>query len=99
MASMLIDGQAPKRIDGDGVMTCHFRSIPLLPKVYEVWGEVWGADRTEAVVEWQKLGAFRVSVSEHAAQQPVGKGGIRHLRADAPIHVDYQWGRVEPVGS
>jgi ABC-type polysaccharide/polyol phosphate transport system ATPase subunit len=90
-ASMLIDGAAPSSIAGDGVLRCTFRSVPLMPRTYDVWGEVWSEDRARALINWQKLGTFRVSASSQLTHQGLGTGGVRHLRADAPIRVAYGW--------
>lgn len=91
LASMLVDGNAPPAIEGKGMIRCRFKSVPLKQRAYQVWGEVWGADRARLLVNWQRLGMFRIVDGTDSQQQPVGKGGIRHLRADAPIHVPYDW--------
>lgn len=91
MASMLTDGSAPDVIEGDGVLECRFESVPLMPRVYDVWGEVYAADRTELLLNWQRLGTFRIASSTNGHCRQIGKGGIRHLRADASIRVSYSW--------
>jgi len=89
-ASMLVDGHAPPVIDGSGVVRCRFRSLPLTPKVYSLWGEIWASDRSRRVADWQKLGAFRI-VDNSAQSDDMLKGSIWHVRADAPIRVGYEW--------
>jgi lipopolysaccharide transport system ATP-binding protein len=89
-ASMLIDGNPPPFVEGDGFVTCHFKSIPLMPRTYFIWGEVFGADRTRMLVVFQRLGAFNIMVDEDSLQQ-VGSGGLRHLRTDAPIFIAHDW--------
>lgn len=91
MASMLLDGHTPGSLRGSGVLRCRWNSTPLLPKVYEVWTEVWGADRTETLVNWQKVATFRIAEHGAAQSQAARKGAIRHLRADAPIKAPYRW--------
>jgi lipopolysaccharide transport system ATP-binding protein len=91
LASMLVDGQAPPSIRGEGVLRCKLKATPLLPKVYDVWGEVWGEDRAQTLVPWQKLGMFRIVDGKNEQSQPIQKGAMRHLRADAPIKVPYEW--------
>ncbi len=88
MASMLVDRNSPEAIDGKGTLGCTFKNITLTPKVYHVWIEVWGEGGTQNLLKWQKLGTFRVKDDKI---QPIGKGGLRHLRAEAPVHVDYEW--------
>lgn len=89
LASMLADGQAPARIVGRGSIKCRLKAVPLMPRAYAVWGEVWAADRTRALLEWQRLGAFRI-VDEHE-QRRTPFGGIRHVRVGGPVRVPYEW--------
>ncbi len=89
-ASMLADGHAPPSVQGAGTVRCRFKAVPLKPGAYHLWGEVYGADRTRLLVEWRRLGAFRIAATT-PAQTEVGKGSIRHSRADAPVHVPYEW--------
>jgi hypothetical protein len=91
LASMLVDGQAPPSINGDGVLRCRLKGTPLMPKVYDVWGEVWGEDRAQTLVQWQKLGMFRIVDGKNGHEQQIDKGALRHLRADAPVRVQYEW--------
>ncbi len=91
LASMLVDGQAPRCVSGQGVIKCRFKSLPLRPRAYQVWGEVWGSDRARLLVNWQRMGAFRVVDSPNESLRDLGKGGIRHMRADAPVIVPYEW--------
>jgi lipopolysaccharide transport system ATP-binding protein len=91
MASMLVDGQTQDLLPGEGVLSCRFKGVPLLPRAYHVWGEVWAADRARLLVMWQRFGAFIVESSSELQKQALGRGSIRHLRADAPIRVPYDW--------
>jgi len=91
MASMLVDGKTPTSLVGEGVVKCRFKSVPLKPRAYQVWGEVWAADRAKLLVNWQRLGAFRIVECLDGQPHEIGRGGIRHLRADAPVDVPYQW--------
>ncbi len=89
-ASMLVDGHAPARLEGIGVIKCRFASLPLMPRVYELWGEVWRDDRTQTLVDWHRLGRFRVA-EPSARCEPPQPGSVRHRRADAPVRVPYTW--------
>ncbi len=93
LASMLVDGAVPDRLEGGGELVCRFAAPPLMPKTYHVWGEVYGADRRSILVRWQPLAAFTVRDDTLAAE--VGAGGLRHSRADAPVRVGYTWERVQ----
>jgi lipopolysaccharide transport system ATP-binding protein len=102
-ASMLVDGQAPPEICGEGVLRCAFGPIPLQPRVYEVWGEVWHADRHRALVDWHRLASFRVVDGAHVNGTPDdaghAAGSIRHMRADAPVRVPYRWEQLDDTAS
>ncbi len=89
MASMLADGQAPDLLEGRGKFTCRLYAPPLMPRVYYLFGEVYGADRIHLLSRWQKLGAFRVELNP--VEQAAGSGSLRHTRADAPVRVPYAW--------
>jgi ABC-type polysaccharide/polyol phosphate transport system ATPase subunit len=89
LASMLADGQTPARIEGRGQITCRLKAPPLMPRTYAVWGEAWAADRATPVLEWQRLGAFRIL--EEDGQRPTDARGIRHVRVVGPVRVPYEW--------
>jgi hypothetical protein len=91
MASMLVDGATPERIHGEGVLQCKFKNVPLMPRTYYVWGELWAADRAKLLVKWQRIGGMRILSSAGSELQAAGKGSIRHTRADAPVRVPYEW--------
>ena len=96
LASMLVDGHAPEIVDGDGELKCIFRSVPLLPRVYTLYCEVWGADRARVLVNWHKVGAFRIRDDMSHGSDEATKGLIRHSRTDAPIRVPYDWAQSQP---
>jgi lipopolysaccharide transport system ATP-binding protein len=90
LASMLIDGQAPECISGSGRLVCRFRDLPLLPKVFQVWGSVRGESGFGDIVDWQHLASFRVA--EIDARVPLGSNvSVQHLRDDAPLFLPYEW--------
>lgn len=90
-ANMLIDGEAPPTIEGTGAIRCRFESVPLMPRTYEVWGEVWGSDGAEVLVRWQMIAAFRVVDGETVKTSNTPVSAISRMRIGAPIRVDYQW--------
>jgi ABC-2 type transport system ATP-binding protein len=87
MASMLIDGQSPDVIDGEGHVDCTFAELPLQPKAYEIWGEVIGDSGYGEIVDWQRLRVFRVTGDPGAK----GKSAVAHTMSDAPVRLPYQW--------
>jgi hypothetical protein len=92
---MLIDGQAPRSIAGEGYIDCTFADLPLLPRVYELWGGVRHGAGFGDVVDWQRLRFFRV------AGDVVGGGpaAVSHSLANAPVRLPYEWGFGTGVSS
>jgi hypothetical protein len=88
-ASMLVDGCAPESLTGEGTVSCTFKAVPLMPRAYHLWAEVWGDDCSWLLVPWRRLGSFRISGPD-AALAPL-KGAVRHTRAEAPIRVPHIW--------
>jgi lipopolysaccharide transport system ATP-binding protein len=87
LASMLVDGEAPRLIEGNGYVDCVFDDLPLHPRTYEIWGSVRGRAGFGDLVDWQRLRAFRVSGGGDGA----GKGAVTHSMADAPVRLSYTW--------
>jgi ABC-type polysaccharide/polyol phosphate transport system ATPase subunit len=87
LASMLIDGDVPDSISGEGHIDCSFGDLPLFPKVYEIWGSVRGEAGFGDILNWQRLRLFRVAgeLSEN------GKGAVSHSLSDAPVRLPYTW--------
>jgi homopolymeric O-antigen transport system ATP-binding protein len=93
LASMLVDGQTPAILEGEGFVDCRFGRLPLVPRTYEIWGGVRTAAGVGELVEWQRFAVFRL-LGEVAEG---GKGAVTQLLTKAPVRVDYSWdyGRSE----
>lgn len=89
-ASMLVDGQAPSHLKGDGTLRCYIRKVPLLPGTFDLYSEVWDGDRTRLLSKWNKVASFRIS-GAGTVENGTGKGALRHLRTEAVISVAYEW--------
>ena len=87
LASMLMDGQVPERLEGEGYIDCTFTELPLQPRTYEVWGEVIGEHGFGEIVDWQRLRMFRV-LGELPSE---GKSSVTHTLTDAPVKLPYRW--------
>ncbi len=59
-ASMLFDGHCPDHIEGKAVITCVFKSIPLLPQLYTVSMGVRAEDGMTLLTETKEVGFFNV---------------------------------------
>lgn len=88
LASMLIDGQAPEQIAGEGHVDCTWPALPLFPRSYELWGSVRGSAGYGDIVDWQRLRVFNVVDDLDAG----GRGALTHTMADAPVRLPYEWG-------
>ncbi len=77
--SMLTDGAIPERIDGQVVIRCTFRSVPLRPQVYDIWVGVQTRHGIGSLLDWQRVANFRIVEEE------------RHRREDAPLQVTAPW--------
>jgi lipopolysaccharide transport system ATP-binding protein len=87
LASMLVDGETPTVLDGEGYIECAFRDLPLLPRAYELWGGVRTSSGVGELVQWQQLGVFRM-LGEPGGR---GKGAVAHSMTQAPVRIVYSW--------
>jgi hypothetical protein len=87
LASMLIDGQSPDGIVGEGHLDCTFERLPLRPRTYEIWGSVRGEAGFGDIVDWQRLRRFQVVGDSLAA----GKSAVSHSKLYAPVTIPYHW--------
>lgn len=92
-ANMLIDGQAPDYIDGQGVLRCTFYDLNLMPRKYYIWLEVYGKDGAKILFTWQRLGSFQIKDEEVIESGKEHKGAMRFIKYHAPVRVDYEWKR------
>ena len=87
MASMLIDGATPDVLEGDCMVDCTFHRLPLMPRVYELWGGIMGEAGLGDVLAWQRFRLFRVQGEvEHA-----GLAAVTETLTKAPVQLDYEW--------
>jgi lipopolysaccharide transport system ATP-binding protein len=87
IASMLVDGASPQELEGDCTVSCTFKELPLLPRVYELWGGVMGEAGFGDVLGWQRLRLFRV---EGEVTQP-GLAAVSETLTNAPVQVPWEW--------
>jgi hypothetical protein len=84
---MLVDGGAPERIDGAVTISCRLHSVPLLPRVYQLYCSVRSEQAFGDVFDWQPVGNFRMEGSVQGA----GPAAQAHLSTDGPVHVQHEW--------
>lgn len=98
-ANMLLDGQRPEALDGTGIVSCRFKSLPLLPQHYSVRMSIRAKDGGDMILGEQEVGSFVVA----ANLEDYGYRGEFLLRASTStsVVVPYEWrlpgGLVAPV--
>jgi lipopolysaccharide transport system ATP-binding protein len=96
LASMLVDGQTPHSISGSGRITCRFLDLPLLPKVFQIWGSVRGNSGFGDIIDWQHLANFRITETDSRVVMG-DDSSLQHLQDDAPFYLSYDWQYGNPA--
>jgi lipopolysaccharide transport system ATP-binding protein len=91
-ANMLIDNFEVKSVNGKGTITCEFLEVPLKPRSYNIFLEVFGKDRSRIIFKWNILGGFRIQESGEifSNNKPI-RGQVRFWRTHAPVQLPYTW--------
>lgn len=91
-ANMLLDNHTIPYIEGIGTISCRFSQIPLMPKAYNIWLEVYGQDRSQLLYKWNIIGGFRV-LDNYNKNDLLGnrRGEVRFSRAHGAIKIPYEW--------
>jgi lipopolysaccharide transport system ATP-binding protein len=87
LCSMLVDGGAPEVLNGEAVISCHLRAVPLLPRVYTLWCSVRSEQAYGDLFDWQPIGSFRISTSPRLP----GPAAQVHTYIDGPVNVEHRW--------
>jgi lipopolysaccharide transport system ATP-binding protein len=90
-ANMIIDGNVPDSIVGHGTIQCIFKNLPLMPRTYFVWVEVYGADCAEILLTWRRVASFRIADPVLMRQILGRKGAVRFVKSHSAVRVDYEW--------
>ena len=89
LATMSSDGAIPDAISGEAYVDCSFGPLPLLPRTYEIWGEIIG-EAGGNIVDWQRLRYFKISGEiEGTGPAAVSQSFV------APVRIPYEW-RLRP---
>lgn len=91
-ANMLLDNHNIPYIEGKGTISCRFNRVPLMPKAYNIWLEVYGQDRARLLYKWNIVGGFRV-LDNYQKEDLSGnlRGQVRFSRAHGAIKIPYEW--------
>jgi homopolymeric O-antigen transport system ATP-binding protein len=89
IASMLSDGHSPDAIEGAGWLECTFDSLPLKPRVYDIFGSAQRTDRMGRLVPWQRIARFAVETD--LSQPAPGRNAATLALSGAPVVMPYRW--------
>ncbi len=88
-SNMLLDGQAPDYIEGEGRIRCTFKSIPLLPQSYTVKMSIRASTVTDMIVPYREVAFFKVKgdLGEYGYQGDY----VTWASHSTPVVVPYEW--------
>jgi hypothetical protein len=84
--SMLEDGQAPAKVDPSWECRLRIDSLPLRPRLYQVFAEVRDEQGRGDLMARLEVGAFRVDAERGAGPQAVMASAL-----GGPLDVAYRW--------
>lgn len=90
-ANMLLDNHSIPYIEGKGMISCRFDKVPLMPKAYNIWLEVYGKDRADLLYKWNVIGGFRILDSYQENSMDNRRGEVIFSRAHGSIKIPYKW--------
>jgi lipopolysaccharide transport system ATP-binding protein len=88
-SNMLLDGQAPDFIEGEGRIRCTFKAIPLLPQSYTVKMSIRASTVTDMIVPYREVAFFKVKgdLGEYGYQGDY----VTWASHSTPVVVPYEW--------
>jgi lipopolysaccharide transport system ATP-binding protein len=98
-ANMLLDGGRPEVLDGQGKLSCRFKSIPLFPQKYSVKVAVRAENGIDYVISFQDAAYFTVVCD--LVDYGFNGDFLSRATTSTPVVVPYEWhlpdGRILPV--
>lgn len=98
-ANMLLDGNRPASLDGEGKLACRFRALPIYPQSYSVRMSIRTKNGNDRVLDYTDVAYFNV-VGDLADYGFKGEF-VSRASSSTSVVVPYQWhlpdGRVVPV--
>ena len=88
-SNMLLDGHRPDYLQGAGLISCTFRSIPLLPQNYVVKMSDRSSNVKDVIVDYQEVASF--SVAGDLAEYGYRGEFLTNARYSTPVVVPYEW--------
>jgi lipopolysaccharide transport system ATP-binding protein len=100
-ASMLIDGKRPEFIEGEGMLVCKFRKLPLMPQTYSVWFGVRDSGGREMLTQTKEGGFFNIVNSVQVLNAAQSDHAEMTSNDSSPVIINYEWqmpdGKKVPV--
>jgi lipopolysaccharide transport system ATP-binding protein len=84
--SMLHDGRAPESVPPSWECRCRIERLPLKPRLYDVFCDVYGERGHGVLTEWTRVAAFRV-----VGSQGSGPLAVSDVQTSGPVAVAYDW--------
>ena len=84
--SMLEDGEAPAKVGREWECALRIESLPLRPRLYQVWVEVEDESAHGQLMDWIEAAAFRVEAPAGSGPQAVVAAAL-----GGPVAVPYRW--------
>lgn len=98
-ANMMLDGNRPRVVYGEGKLACRFKALPILPQNYSVKMSIRTKDANERILDYTDVAFFSV-VGDLADYGFTGEF-ISRASSSTPVIVPYEWhlpdGSVAPV--
>jgi len=84
--SMLHDGEAPEHVEPEWECRCRIERLPLRPRLYQVFCDVYGESGHGVLTEWTQVSSFRV-------EGTLGEGplAVSDLSTSGAVEVPYSW--------
>jgi ABC-type polysaccharide/polyol phosphate transport system ATPase subunit len=87
LASMLIDGEDPGTIEGDGCVECTFPNVPFKPRTYDIVGEV--REGFGRLIDYQRWA--RIQIEDEVERHGSGSAAVSRSLNGAPVALPYSW--------
>lgn len=84
--SMLDDGNAPEQVGTRWECSLVLPRLPLRPRLYRIWAEVFASDGVGSLTGWLEVGSFRIT-----GDLPSGPHAVVYSVAAGALEVDYEW--------
>jgi lipopolysaccharide transport system ATP-binding protein len=98
-ANMLLDGNCPALLHGEGMLACRFKALPIFPQSYSVKMAIRTKNGIDAVVDYTAVAFFNVigDLTDYGFKGEF----LSRVANSTPVVVPYEWhlpdGTIAPV--